>query len=182
MPTPLPQRSTTAARLRAAVQSLDWQLPAFAPAARQTTPNPAKARQTTPSIAPAQNEPTLPHSPGAMPSLAANDAPSPANAPGEGRHASCANARQTTPNHANARHDDAPRKTNPPAKTAVRRRPPRPLTPNQLRAARLLLAGHSTTAIAAALAIDRHTLATWKRLPLFQQELRHLLAIPSHNS
>jgi hypothetical protein len=59
--------------------------------------------------------------------------------------------------------------------TARRPRPPKPLTPNQLRAARLYVAGQPTSAIAQTLHIDRHTFADWKRLPTFQAELRHLL-------
>ena len=113
MPTPPAPNPTSTARLRAAIQSIDWKHDLAALTARQPTPNPSNARQTTPSNTPAQNKPTPP-----------------------------------------------------------------PPTPKQLRAARLLLAGHSTTATAAALNIDRHTLATWKRLPLFQQELRHLLTAP----
>jgi hypothetical protein len=96
---------------------------------------------------------------------------------------------QPLPNPANARHDERPRKTNPnPQPSSIfhppssSSHPPRPLTPDQLRAARLLLAGQSTNAIAAALSINRHTLGKWKRLPLFQQELRYLLAIPTPNS
>jgi hypothetical protein len=39
-------------------------------------------------------------------------------------------------------------------------------------------AGDTTTAIAAALQVDRHTLAHWKRLPAFQQEIRRLIDRP----
>jgi hypothetical protein len=82
-----------------------------------------------------------------------------------------ANPCQSAPNSANARHQHENCKTNPNA------RPPRPLTPSQLRAAHLLVAGHSTTDIAATLQLNRHTLARWKRLPLFQQELRRLVTL-----
>ena len=163
MPTPPAPNPTSTARLRAAIQSIDWKHDLAALTARQPTPNPSNARQTTPSNTPAQNKPTAPPAT-AKPALAPLHTPSLAGP----------NAHQTPPNHANARHNGLPGKTNP----TPRKRPPRPLTPKQLRAARLLLAGHSTTATAAALNIDRHTLATWKRLPLFQQELRHLLTAP----
>jgi hypothetical protein len=52
------------------------------------------------------------------------------------------------------------------------KRPPRPLTANQILAATLLVAGRSTTAIATELKINRHTLARWKRSIKFQNELR----------
>jgi hypothetical protein len=55
------------------------------------------------------------------------------------------------------------------------KRPPRALTPDQLRAARLLVAGHITNDIAAALSLNRRTIAKWKRRPAFQAELHHLL-------
>jgi DNA-binding CsgD family transcriptional regulator len=123
--------------------------------APQTTPNDAIALQTTPPRAPAQNEPTAP--PPAKP-------------------------RQSAPNHANAPHARVIGKTNPPDNTAApaprRKRPPRPLTPAQLRAARLLAAGQSTNAVAAALGVDRHTVADWKRHPYFQPELRRLISPP----
>lgn len=49
---------------------------------------------------------------------------------------------------------------------------PKPLKPRQLSAARLLLAGHSVSAAAAALHIHPYTLNRWKRYPLFHAELR----------
>jgi hypothetical protein len=118
-------------------------------AARQSLRRQSEARQSIPSHpAPAQIEPTHPR----------------------------ANLCQSAPNSAKARHEGKNEKTNPPAIPTVRTRPPRPLTPDQLRAAHLLFAGQSTTTIAATLQINRHTLARWKRHPLFEQELRHLLA------
>ncbi len=48
----------------------------------------------------------------------------------------------------------------------------KPLRPNQLTAARLLLAGHSVSAVAASLKIHPYTLSRWKRNPAFQAELR----------
>jgi DNA-binding CsgD family transcriptional regulator len=144
-----PIRPSARAHLAAAIPSLDWNrlLPPLA--ARQTVPNTAKARQTAPPHPPLQNKATP-----AAPVPPSHRQPTPPPDP----------ARQTVPNSANARHPEPPRKTN----------PPRPLTPAQLRAAHLLVTGHSTTAIAATLQINRHTLAKWKRHPLFQQELRHL--------
>jgi len=88
---------------------------------------------------------------------------------------------QPLPNAANARHDKtnpddpAPSSTLHPPALSSRARSPRPLTADQLRAARLLLAGQSTNAVAAALSLNRHTIGKWKRLPLFQAELRRLL-------
>jgi hypothetical protein len=58
-------------------------------------------------------------------------------------------------------------KSNPPLRTS-----PKPLRPNQLTAARLLLAGHSVSTAAAALKIHPYTLSRWKRNPAFQAELR----------
>jgi hypothetical protein len=72
-----------------------------------------------------------------------------------------------TKTHA-APHPQPPlRKSNPP-------RPPsdKPLNPNQLTAARLLLAGHSVNAVAASLALDPYTISRWKKDPRFQTELR----------
>jgi hypothetical protein len=147
------------ARIRAAIDNtfrqFDFASPSIQPrgnaapqtATRQSAPNNAIARQTTPSHPNLQNEANSP--PLATP------------------------ARQSAPNHANAPHPIQICKTKPtpPAPT----RQPRPLTPNPLRAARLLVAGQTTTAIAASLAIDRHTLARWKRLPEFQREIRRLI-------
>jgi hypothetical protein len=66
-------------------------------------------------------------------------------------------------------HEDC--KTNP---TPPPSSPPhsRPLRPIQLTAARLLLAGQSTQAVAAAVGRDPWTIARWKQTPLFQAELR----------
>jgi hypothetical protein len=114
---------------------------------RQSAPNPAMARQTTPSHLNVQNEP---------------NSPIPATP-----------TRQSAPNHANAHHPHQICKTKPTPTAPVRK--PRPLTPNHLRAARLLVAGQTTTAIAATLGIDRHTLAHWKQIPAFQREIHRLI-------
>jgi len=87
--------------------------------------------------------------------------------------------RQSAPSHAIAPHA-SPCKTNPTPARPSSPRHLRPLTRNQLRAARLLVAGQSTNAIAAALRIDRHILAEWKHLPLFQQEICHLIDQTRH--
>jgi hypothetical protein len=66
-------------------------------------------------------------------------------------------------------------KSNPPSnpKPAIRHpQSNKPLRPNQLTAARLLLAGHSVSAAAASLKIHPYTLSRWKRNPVFQAELR----------
>lgn len=68
-------------------------------------------------------------------------------------------------------------KSNPPPNPNSPIRNPRfdsnkPLRPNQLTAARLLLAGHSVSAAAASLKIHPYTLSRWKRNPAFQAELR----------
>jgi hypothetical protein len=60
-----------------------------------------------------------------------------------------------------------------------RTNPPRPLNPNQLTAARLLLAGHSVTAVAAALHVDPYTVSRWKKDPRFQSELHYQTALLS---
>jgi hypothetical protein len=63
-------------------------------------------------------------------------------------------------------------------------RPAKPLNPNQLTAARLLLAGHSVTAVAATLGVDPYTISRWKKDPRFQSELRRTAppgATPRHN-
>ena len=125
----------------------------------RSAPKHAKARQITPSSQNLQNEATCHNG------TAASAA-----------HAAPTNRRQGAPNHAKARPQTPIYKTNPTPQPEIRtRRPDRPLTPKQLRAARLLVAGQSTVAVAATLAIDRHTLATWKKKPLFQLELRRLL-------
>jgi hypothetical protein len=137
--------SDARARIAAATASvLDYETILRSQGVRQLTPSHANARQSAPPIPAAQNEPTV--------------------------TAPRADARQATPTRADAPHSNADCKTNPPP----RRRPPRPLTPNQFRAATLLVAGHSTTDVAAVLQVDRHTLARWKRHPLFVQELRAL--------
>jgi hypothetical protein len=78
------------------------------------------------------------------------------------------------------------RKTNPtqppnPQSTIRNRQSQKPLNPNQLTAARLLLAGQSVTAVAASLRVDPYTISRWKKDPRFQAELRrqiHLQANP----
>src|SRR4051794_38837852 len=50
-------------------------------------------------------------------------------------------------------------------------KPPRKLTSRQLAAVRLLVRGVATANIASYLGIDRHTLARWRRLPLFDAEI-----------
>jgi hypothetical protein len=143
---------------------IDWPDLYAAAAARQVPPNPANAPQPTPPAPNLQNEPT--HAP--RPQMSRNVPVPSILAP--------RSTRQRAPSHANAPQPAQDCRTNPPPPS--RRRPPRPLTPNQLRAARLLTQGHSTTAIATALHVDRHTLADWKRNPFFQQELRHLIDDP----
>jgi hypothetical protein len=55
--------------------------------------------------------------------------------------------------------------------------PPSPdLTPRQERAARLLAAGHTAVSAAALLGVERHTIHRYKRLPAFNDHVRHLLA------
>lgn len=107
----------------------DDPIPPPAPA-RQTLPNPATARQTTPAHQKLQNEPTA--------ATAARTAPHPPSLP------TITPTRQSAPNPAIAPHAHQICKTN----------PPRPLTPNQLRAARLLVAGHATLDIAAQLQVN----------------------------
>ena len=68
-------------------------------------------------------------------------------------------------------------KTNPPQ---VPKRPAKPLNPNQLTAARLLLAGHSVTAVAATLGVDPYTISRWKKDPRFQSELRRQIHLQSN--
>jgi hypothetical protein len=145
----------------------DVTTPAAAP---QRAPNPATAPQTTPPQPTLQNKPIT----SAPCPKKSQNVRSPATHP--------APTRQSAPSHANAPHPAQACKTNPPppAPSSILhpQSPPRrlrPLTPNQLRAARLLVAGQSTNAIAATLHIDRHTFADWKRLPLFQQEIRCLV-------
>jgi DNA-binding CsgD family transcriptional regulator len=50
------------------------------------------------------------------------------------------------------------------------------LTPRQERAARLLAAGHTATAAAALLGVERHTIHRYKRLVPFNDQVRRLLA------
>jgi hypothetical protein len=98
-------------------------------------------------------------------------------------------ARQPVPTRSNAPHPTRGRKTNPTSAPAPFLHPPsspskrpRPLTPAQLRAARLWLAGHSPAAIAQTLAVTTHTFARWKRRPDFQAELRRLLDHPTSDN
>jgi hypothetical protein len=165
-----PQANSARARLAAAVAAtlpLDLTLtPPTRAAAPQNTPTRPAAPQGAPLSPKMQNEPTG-HSvpPSSLITPLSSPPPSRLNRdkfPNEPKLAP-----QCAPNHANA-----------PQRAPSKRTLTRPLTPNQLRAARLLVAGHSTTAIAAALNIDRHTLADWKRLPLFQHELRRLIDQP----
>ncbi|MDB5320339.1 MAG: hypothetical protein JWN40_1970 [Phycisphaerales bacterium] len=131
----------------------------------RSAPNHAKARQTLPASPNLQNEATCQNGTAATPIPAARLTPT--------------SLRQSAPNHAKAPLQTPICKTNPSPQPEIRtKRPARPLTPAQLRAARLFVAGHSTNAIAAALAIDRHTLANWKKKHLFQLELRRLLQTP----
>jgi DNA-binding NarL/FixJ family response regulator len=147
-----PTIPNSVARIRAAIDDV-LRHPTLNPP-RQSAPTPAIARQTTPLNSLMQNEPTS--LPNRQPSTAI-----PAHPP----H----NPRQSAPNPAIARRLERPCKSNPEPRT------PRPLTPNHLRAARLLVAGQTTTAIAAALGLDRHTVSQWKRLPAFQREIRDLI-------
>src|SRR5206468_6357886 len=48
----------------------------------------------------------------------------------------------------------------------------KPLNPNQLTAARLLLAGYRVIDVAVALNVDPYTVSRWKRDPRFQTERR----------
>ena len=79
-----------------------------------------------------------------------------------------------TKTHTAPQASPAPRKSNPP-----HRQNSKPLNPNQLSAARLLLAGHSVTAVAAALHVDPYTVSRWKKDPRFQSELHCQLALLS---
>jgi hypothetical protein len=117
--------------------------------APQSAPNDAIARQSAPPTAPAQDE---------LPPTARQSAP---QRPAVAENENCETNPPPTPNRK--------------SQIGNRNSKPRPLTPNQLRAASLLVAGHSTTAIAAYLNVDRHTLTRWKRHPLFVQELRALI-------
>ena len=174
------------ARMHQAVDQVLQNLGLTDAVARQSAPNNAKARQTTPSAPIWKNEPTCHNDTGSSPSPSTSR-----EGRAERRHGNPItaipqtppNPRQSAPNHAKAPHPTPSCKTNPPPSSIIH--PPsssskrlRPLTPNQLRAARLLVAGQSTVAVAATLAIDRHTLATWKKKPLFQLELRRLLDSP----
>jgi hypothetical protein len=49
------------------------------------------------------------------------------------------------------------------------------LTPRQLHAARLLVAGHNDSSAAAILGVHRHTLRRWRRVPEVRAELHRLL-------
>jgi len=136
--------------------------PAGAFDAARSAPNHAKARQTLPSSPNLQNEATCHNGTAATSIPASRSTPT--------------SLRQSAPNHAKAPPQTPICKTNPtPHPEILTRRPDRPLTATQLRAVGLFVAGHSTNAIATALAIDRHTLANWKKKSLFQLELRRLL-------
>jgi hypothetical protein len=52
---------------------------------------------------------------------------------------------------------------------------PAPLTPRQLHAARLLVAGHTVKSAAAHLGVNRHTVSEWKKNPDFQAEVQRAL-------
>jgi len=54
--------------------------------------------------------------------------------------------------------------------------PPRPLTYRQLAAARLMIKGRGTLEIAHHLGVEHHSVARWKRNPLFREELDRLRA------
>jgi len=56
-------------------------------------------------------------------------------------------------------------------------RPPRPLNPRQLTAARQLLAGRSVTAVALGMGLHPYTVTRWKRDPRFQAELRRQVSV-----
>jgi len=80
--------------------------------------------------------------------------------------------------HCSAEHIDTfsaePSHRSPPAFQSIAPSPH--LTPRQERAARLLAAGHTATAAAALLGVERHTIHRYKRLPAFNDHLRRLLA------
>ena len=116
-------------------------------------PDAPRARQTAPNAANARQS--------APPMRKLQNEPNPPSSRADPCH--------SAPNSANARRAAENCKTNPSP------RPARPLTPDHLRAAGLLVAGYSTNDVAATLEINRHTLARWKRLPLFQREIRRLI-------
>src|SRR5688572_1791390 len=69
-----------------------------------------------------------------------------------------------TPRHVAPPSERSADKTNPMPRVtpqAPRPRPPRPLKPVQLTAARLLLQGQSVTAVASTLGVHRYTVARW---------------------
>jgi DNA-binding NarL/FixJ family response regulator len=66
------------------------------------------------------------------------------------------------------------RKTNPPRPSSNK-----PLNPNQLTAARLLLAGHRVIDVASILKVDPYTVSRWKKDPRFQSELHYQIAYQS---
>jgi Homeodomain-like domain len=68
--------------------------------------------------------------------------------------------------------------TNPPAHSGARAA--RELSPRQLAAARLLARGHGTMRVSGRLGVNRHTIARWKRDPLFAAELQRLLDALCH--
>jgi hypothetical protein len=170
-------RPTTRARLAAAATgtACHHQLSTFA--ALQPAPPRPNMLQSVPPRAPAQNEPKTEFLPPDLWQEVLREF----NAIKSAAEADPANLLQVAPTCSNAPPESRRRKTNPEVPpstphlpTPSSRRRPRPLTPTQLRAARLWSDGHSHAAILQALAISRHTLARWKRHPDFQAELRRL--------
>ncbi|HEY7118420.1 MAG TPA: hypothetical protein VH475_17660 [Tepidisphaeraceae bacterium] len=119
-------------------------------------PQPAKTCQSAPLAAGAQNEPRLPLTPSSPPPLPPPTRPSAPNEP-----TNPAEARQILPNPATLSTQDSALSTD--------------LSPRQRYAARLLIAGHTLTAAAALLNVNRHTVAGWRKLPAFHAELDRLL-------
>ena len=160
-------------RLRAPVRAVNIPtLDILAPLALPNPPKPAQTRQNPPQSASSailQNEPTAPPPSSIFHPQSAPPHPLPPS--------------RSVPNF----QTNPPRLSHPPAKT--RHNPPEPatptaklqneatadLTPRQRHAARLLIAGHTATAVAALLDVDRHTVSDWKKLPAFQAELTRLL-------
>jgi hypothetical protein len=151
--------------LRVAVASalpFDIALPAPRPASTCTNlPLPA-------SPAPAQNEPKVPRGP--LP------ARPPANSSALRTATRNAQNEPTTPRPgppqpAQTCHDPPPR-----APAQNEPTPRFPLSPRQLRAARLLVAGQTARTVAATLQVNPHTISDWKNRPDFQAEVARLLA------
>jgi DNA-binding CsgD family transcriptional regulator len=147
---------------------LDWP-DLDAARARTRPPIPAAAKQTHPLVPMCQTVPKhcqrAPN--GAQRTRRRKNEPTADPAPAEG----CQTLPNSAKNGANPR--GLAKRTHPPFRWPPRA--PAPLTPDQLRAARLLVAGHKSGEVAAALRLNRHTVAKWKRLPLFQRELRRLV-------